>query len=66
MTPYELRFEIFKQAQTLADHQHHTRWEYVDKHKELDPRFLEDFPTYPSFEYIEKIAEDINKFVSKK
>jgi hypothetical protein len=65
MSPYELRFEIFKQAQNLASDQYHTRWSYVDRKKELDPTFPDDYPTYPSFEYIQRIAEDINTFVSK-
>jgi hypothetical protein len=64
MTPYELRFEIFKEAQNLANNQYHTRWAYVDRKLEIDSTYPEDYPSYPSFDHIQKIAEDINKFVS--
>jgi len=67
MTPYELRFEIFKQAQSLADQQYFTRWAYVDRKVELNGGvYSEDYPTYPTFSQIEKIAEEINSFVSRK
>jgi hypothetical protein len=65
MTPYELRFKIFKQAQNLADSEYHTRWTHIDRQHEHDPSYLEDYPKYPSYEYIEKLAEKINAFVSK-
>lgn len=65
MTPYELRFEIFKQAQTLAEFRYHADMGIIERRKELNPGNSEDYPTYPTFEYIQKIAEDINAFVSK-
>jgi len=64
MTPYELRFEIFKQAQSLADQEFHTTWQSVDRKKETDPSV--EYPSYPSYENIEKLAEKINTFVSCK
>lgn len=64
MTPYELRFEIFKQAQNLADSEYHTQWAHIDRQNERDPNYPEDYPKYPSYEYIEKLAEKINVFVS--
>jgi predicted RNA-binding protein (virulence factor B family) len=66
MTPYELRFKIFEQAQTLADQEYHTRFAYVDRKKELDPTFNEDYPQYPTYGYIENLANKINNFVSCK
>ena len=64
MTPYELRFEIFKQAQNLADQEFHTRFSYVDRKRELDPNYNEDYPQYPSFYDIRHRANQINDFVS--
>jgi|TARA_R110000868_G_scaffold22680_2_gene92883 hypothetical protein len=65
MTPYELRFEIFKQAQTLADQEFHTVWQSIDRKNQSDGTSLK-YPTYPSYEQIEKLAEKINAFVSSK
>jgi hypothetical protein len=65
MTPYELRFEIFKQAQRLADQEFHVTWQSVDRKNELYKDSIE-YPTYPSYEQIEKLAEKINVFVSSK
>lgn len=65
MTPYELRFEIFKQAQTLAEFRYHADMGIIERRKEFDSCNSDDYPTYPTFEYIQKIAEDINAFVSK-
>ena len=65
MTPYELRFEIFKQAQTLADQEFHTAWQSVDRKHEMDETSLK-YPTYPTYDDIEKLAEKINSFVSSK
>ena len=64
MTPYELRFEIFKQAQTLADQEFHVAWQSSDRKRETNNSI--DYPVYPSYEQIEKLAEKINTFVSSK
>ena len=64
MTPYELRFEIFKQAQNLADQEFHVTWQSTDRKREKDDSI--EYPTYPSYEQIEKLAEKINAFVSSK
>jgi len=66
MTPYELRFEIFRQAQTLADQEFHTSFATVDRLKDLNPDDTTEYPQYPSYENIEKLAEKINSFVSCK
>jgi len=65
MTPYELRFEIFKQAQNLADQEFHVTWQQIDRKNEMYKDSIE-YPTYPSYEQIEKLAEKINFFVSSK
>jgi hypothetical protein len=65
MTPYELRFEIFKQAQSLADQEFHTTWQSVDRENELYKGSAE-YPVYPSYEQIEALAFKINEFVSTK
>ena len=65
MTPYELRFEIFKQAQNLADQEFHVIWQSVDRKNEMYKDSIE-YPVYPSYEQIEKLAEKINDFVSSK
>jgi hypothetical protein len=64
MTPYELRFEIFKQAQGLADQEFHTVWQSVDRKKETDLSI--EYPSYPSYEKIEELAGKIYTFVSSK
>lgn len=66
MTPYELRFKIFEQAQSLAEQQYFTKWSYVDRKREIDSTYKEDYPQFPSYDYIEELAEKINSFVSKK
>jgi hypothetical protein len=65
MTPYELRFEIFKQAQSLADQEFHVTWQSVDRKNEMYKDSVE-YPVYPSYEQIKKLAEKINAFVSSK
>ena len=65
MTPYELRFEIFKQAQALADQEFHVTWQSVDRKNEMYKDSIE-YPAYPSYEQIEKLADKINEFVSSK
>lgn len=66
MTPYELRFEIFRQAQTLADQEFLASFATVDRLKDLNPDDTTKYPQYPSYEYIERLAERINSFVSSK
>jgi hypothetical protein len=65
VTPYELRFEIFKQAQTLADQEFHVTWQSVDRENEMAKDSIK-YPTYPSYEHIKELAEKLNAFVSSK
>jgi len=69
MTPYELRFQIFQQAQGLAESQFQAefeeaeRWnQSVDKHGGVSV----EYPKFPSFHKIETLADRINDFVSSK
>ena len=65
MTPYELRFEIFKQAQSLADQEFHAAFTAADQWNQINSVKM-DYPDFPSYEQIEKLAEKINSFVSSK
>ncbi len=53
MTPYELRFQIFQQAQAHVLEEYHHR-------KEMDAS-----APFPSYEEIEALAKKINTFVSQ-
>jgi hypothetical protein len=64
MTPYELRFEIFKQANGLAQDKYHTAFARAEMLSKDDPNV--EFPDFPTYEYIEELANKINNFVSSK
>ena len=69
MTPYELRFEIFKQAQNLADQEFHVKYGTAERwNDDVDKNggIRVEYPGYPMFHYIETLAERINDFVSSK
>ena len=65
MTPYELRFEIFKQAQVYANDEYIAQYNIVDNHNQ-NTGSKWDYPSFPSYEKIEALAEKINNFVSSK
>ena len=65
MTPYELRFEIFQQAQGLAESEFHAAFETAERWNEKNTVKM-DYPEYPTFESIRQLAEKINNFVSSK
>lgn len=65
MTPYELRFEIFKQARGLAESQYAASFEIVQHHNSNESKKW-DYPVFPSYESIEALANKINDFVSTK
>ena len=65
MTPYELRFEIFKQANGLAQDEYHAAFTVADQWNQINSVKM-DYPDFPSYEQIEKLAEKINVFVSSK
>jgi hypothetical protein len=64
MTPYELRFEIFKQANNLVQDKYHAAFARAEMLSKNDPNV--EFPDFPTYEKIEALAEKINTFVSSK
>ena len=65
MSPYELRFEIFKEAHHLANQECEAKRCYLHNKQEQGHSCSIDYPLYPSYEYIEDLAKRINNFVSK-
>ena len=65
MTPYELRFEIFKQANGLAQDEYHAKFAVVEQWNNENSVKM-DYPEFPSYDEIEKLADKINSFVSSK
>jgi hypothetical protein len=65
MTPYELRFNIFKEAECLADRQHQSEYAAVQMWNEISSE-KKEYPKFPTFEYIQELANQINNFVSSK
>jgi len=65
MTPYELRFEIFKLANGLAQDEYQCKYSTAyEWNKENSVKM--DYPEFPSYAEIEKLADKINSFVSSK
>ena len=65
MTPYELRFEIFKQAHGLAQDEYLAAFAVADQWNQINSVKM-DYPDFPSYEEIEVLANRINNFVSSK
>ena len=64
MTPYELRFEIFKQAYAMLSDNYHV--EFVKAECTNDGKLPEGFDTkYPSLSDVLNQAQVINDFVSE-
>lgn len=57
MTPYELRFQIFQQAQAHLSEEYHSK---LERHKDTDPPV-----PFPSYEEIESLARKIKNFVGE-
>lgn len=67
MTPYELRFEIFKQANSLAQDEYQSTSGMVAMWNDNPSNSVKmDYPNFPTYEHIEKLADKINAFVSSK
>lgn len=67
MTPYELRFEIFKQAKELSESKFLAELEIAQRWNENRNNSIKmDYPEYPSYKEIESLAIEINNFVSSK
>ncbi len=65
MNPYELRFQIFQQAINLAESEYLAQYNLVDNHNQSTGSKWE-YPSFPSYEKIETLADKINNFVSSK
>ena len=65
MTPYELRFKIFQEAECLADRQYQSEYAAATMWNENNSVKM-DYPAFPTFEYIQQLANQINDFVSSK
>jgi hypothetical protein len=67
MTPYELRFKIFEQAQALAESEYQAEYSIVSLWNENPHNTVKmAYPEFPSYEKIEVLANKINTFVSSK
>ena len=66
MTPYELRFEIFKQAYIMLNDEFCVKYDSArERNTEFGkPEF--EYPNFPSLEKVLDQAEIINTFVSSK
>jgi len=65
MTPYELRFEIFKLANGLAQDEYQCKFSLVEQWNNENSVKM-DYPEFPTYTEIEKLADKINSFVSSK
>jgi hypothetical protein len=67
MTPYELRFEIFKQAYAFANDKFSIEYDTARCWNENSMNTVKmDYPDFPSYQDVESLAEKINEFVSSK
>jgi hypothetical protein len=64
MTPYELRFEIFKQAYNMLHDEYCMKYEISNLEHENPGK--SEFPEFPSLSQVLEQAETINDFVSSK
>lgn len=65
MTPYELRFEIFKEAVKLSELEYQCKYNTAAMWNEANSVKME-YPEFPSYGHIEELAHRINNFVSSK
>lgn len=66
MTPYELRFEIFKQAYNMLSDSFNMKFEVVQRQNTDGTVPVELIDSYPTLDDVLKQAELINTFVSSK
>ena len=67
MTPYELRFEIFKQAYNMLNDQFTIGLDTAQHWNANSKNAVKmDYPEFPTLEDVLKQAETINDFVSSK
>ena len=66
MTPYELRFEIFKQAYNMLNDQFSIEYDTARELNEKVNRIDLEYPQFPTLNQVLEQAEIINDFVSSK
>jgi hypothetical protein len=66
MTPYELRFEIFKQAYHMLSDEFCNKFDVAREWNEKVGKLELELPEFPSLNQVLKQAEIINDFVSSK
>lgn len=66
MTPYELRFEIFKQAYNMLNDQFSIEYDTANRWNEQVNRLDLEYPKFPTLNQVLEQAEIINDFVSSK
>jgi hypothetical protein len=67
MTPYELRFEIFKQAYNMLNDNFFVNYDFVREWNEDSRNKVKmDIPEFPTLNQVLEQAEIINDFVSSK
>lgn len=67
MTPYELRFEIFKQAYNMLNDQFITKYDTARVWNDNSANTVKmDYPEFPTLDKVLERAQLINDFVSSK
>ena len=67
MTPYELRFEIFKQAYNMLNDQFSVEYDTAVRWNEVEKNQVPmEYPDFPTLNQVLEQAEIINDFVSSK
>jgi hypothetical protein len=65
MTPYELRFDIFKQAYNMLNDKFSVEYETAVRWNETEKNEVKmDYPDFPSLNQVLEQADKINAFVS--
>lgn len=66
MTPYELRFEIFKQTYNMLNDEFCVKYDTAREWNNKVDNLELEYPDFPSLEKVLEQAEIINNFVSSK
>ena len=64
MTPYELRFEVFKQSYNMLNDQFNIEYDTAREWNEKVNRIDLEYPQFPTLSQVLEQAETINNFVS--
>ena len=65
-TPYELRFEIFKQAYNMLNDEFCNKFDVAREWNEKVGKLEMELPEFPTLKEVLNQAESINDFVSSK